>query len=566
MLKRFLWAAPLLCLGCAAVVQSQLAQNTQLLVYPRIDKGSLALIDPNNAASIATLSIIPTIETTTGSFSPIQAISGGPTTEADPNFLRLSQTAPIDPSRPFILRHLRPHQRYRILARAYNASAVQISLDSSSSVSLVMTDNDAPSMATLPVKLTDTPFAATIAVSVQTGASRFEYLKISLSSQGLAVSSQLTTRENPVITFSNLQGSTVYKVLVEAYKLGGILASSSQDVVVTNDTALSTASLTLDVPWVVTTLAGTGGVGAQNGDSATFNVPYRLAVDSFGNVYVSDRGNSLIRKVTPAGINSTIAGAGSASFADGTGTMAYFNNPNGIALDASGNLYIADYINHRIRRITSSGVVTTLAGNGTTGFVDGTGANARLWSPYGLKAGPDGNFYFTDRDSHSVRRITPNGVVTTVAGNGSIGTSNGQGTAASFYMPHGLGVDSNGYIYVPDTYNNLIRKITPSGVVTTLAGNGSAGYLDGTNASFNGPRDISIDRFGYVYVVDHLNNLIRRISPTGLTTTIAGATAAGFADGTGTVARFTNPCGIDIDVNGCLYLVDGANNRIRKLQ
>jgi streptogramin lyase len=326
---------------------------------------------------------------------------------------------------------------------------------------------------------------------------------------------------------------------------------------------------------VVTTLAGTAGsFGSADGtgSAARFDNPYGVAVDASGNVYVADRNNHTIRKITPAGVVTTLAGtAGSSGSADGTGSAARFNYPYGVAVDGSGNVYVADTYNHTIRTITPAGVVTTLAGTaGSVGSADGTGSAARFYYPQGVAVDGSGNLYVADLGNHTIRKITPAGVVTTLAGTaGSSGSADGTGSAARFYLPYGVAVDSSGNVYVADTHNNTIRKITPAGVVTTLAGTAASfGSADGTGsaARFNYPYGVAVDGSGNVYVADPGNNTIRKITPAGVVTTLAGtAGSSGSADGTGSAARFWSPGGVAVDGSGNVYVVDNFNHTIRKI-
>jgi len=267
---------------------------------------------------------------------------------------------------------------------------------------------------------------------------------------------------------------------------------------------------------IVSTLAGSGMVGSTDGTgtAASFYAPTGVAVDAAGNVYVSD-GNNLIRKITPSGVVTTFAGSGKAGSQNGTGIAASFNGATGVAVDAAGNVYVSDG-NNLIRKITPSGVVTTLAGGGLRlGYVtNGTGTAATFNYPYSLAADAGGNVYVSDQGYYLIRKITPSGVVTTLAGSGGQGDANGTGTAASFDDPTGVAVDAAGNVYVADDENNLIRKITPSGVVSTFAGSGKAGSENGTgiSASFNAPNGVAVDAAGNVYVVDAGNNLIRKIA------------------------------------------------------
>lgn len=329
---------------------------------------------------------------------------------------------------------------------------------------------------------------------------------------------------------------------------------------------IGAAAVPLDVS--VTTFAGSGlytpfadGAGA----TATFSNPDGLAVDAAGNVQVADTFDDRIRKVTPAGVVTTLAGSGESAFADGTGATAKFNAPAGAALDAAGNLFVSDYNNNRIRKVTAGGVVTTLAGSGTAAFADGTGIAASFDSPEGIAVDATGNVYVADSSNNRIRKVTVGGVVTTVAGSGTAAFADGTGVAASFDGPNGLAMDASGNLYVADQNNHRIRKVTPAGVVTTLAGSGTAAFADGTGAaaSFNLPHGVGVDASGNVYVTDEFNQRIRKVTPAGVTTTIAGSGADSFADGVGAAAGFSYPYGVTVDAAGLIYVAD--NNRVRKL-
>ena len=221
------------------------------------------------------------------------------------------------------------------------------------------------------------------------------------------------------------------------------------------------------------TFAGLG-PGSRDGSNgvALFNSPSGVTVDGAGNVYVADSGNQTLRKILPAGRVATVAGlAGSSGSADGTGGGAQFNFPRKAAADSAGNLYVVDTGNQILRKITPAGVVTTLAGGvGVTGTNDGPGTYARFNTPLGVAVDATGNAYVADTYNHTIRKVTAGGVVTTLAGTpGGAGTNNGTGTAAKFNYPYGLAVDTNGTVYVADSYNHVIRKITAAGVVTTFA-------------------------------------------------------------------------------------------------
>ena len=329
------------------------------------------------------------------------------------------------------------------------------------------------------------------------------------------------------------------------------------------------AVLTVIPGGVVTTLAGSGSAGSANGTgtAASFNSPGGVAVDAAGNVYVADCNNRQVRKVTPAGEVTTLAGSGNQGTTDGPGDAASFGGLYGAAVDASGNVYVTDIANNMIRKISPTGVVTTLAGTGGQGSADGPGAAATFNEPAGVAVDASGNVYVADYANNKIREISPTGVVTTLAGTGGQGSADGAGTAASFTYPHGVAVDVLGNVYVADTFSNKIREISPAGMVTTLAGSGSAGSLDGlgTAASFNTPEGVAVDAAGNVYVADSGSALIRKISPAGAVTTLAGGANSLSADGTGGAASFSILSGVAVDAAGNLYVGDSVSNKIRKI-
>ncbi len=325
----------------------------------------------------------------------------------------------------------------------------------------------------------------------------------------------------------------------------------------------------------VGTVAGStslAGLINGTGTAASFGMPVGIALDAAGNLYVADASHNVIRQITPAGVVSTFAGSGSVGSADGTGTGASFNSPQGIAVDkATGNVYVGDTYNNLIRKITPAGVVSTFAGSGAVGSTNATGTAASFYWPSGLTVDTAGNVYSADSASGMIRVITPAGVVSTLAGSGAPGSTNATGTAASFRNPNGVAVDTAGNVYVADSGNNLIRKITPGGVVSTLAGTaGVSGSADGTGtaATFSNPWGVAVDTAGNVYVADSSNNLIRKITPAGVVSTLAGAAGAagaGYADGPALSARFYMPYGVASDTAGNLYIADSWNRMIRKI-
>ena len=325
---------------------------------------------------------------------------------------------------------------------------------------------------------------------------------------------------------------------------------------------------------VVTTLAGqvvSSGSANGTGSAARFNYPSGAAVDGNGNVYIADYSNDLVRKINPAGVVTNLAGmAGTVGTNNGTGTAARFNGPAGVAVDLSGNVYVADYQNHAIRKITPAGLVSTLAGRpGTSGTNNGTGTAARFTNPLGVAVDASGSVYVGDAGNNAIRKITPAGVVTTLAGLiGTSGTNDGVGASARFYFPAGVAVDGSNYVYVADAGNYCIRKVAPDGTVTTLAGlTGRSGSDDGTNstARFNNPLGLAVDSASNLYVGDSGNQLIRKITPEGVVTTIGGlAGISGSSDGSGSEARFNSPEGVAVDANGFVYVTDSSSHTIRK--
>jgi sugar lactone lactonase YvrE len=329
-------------------------------------------------------------------------------------------------------------------------------------------------------------------------------------------------------------------------------------------------------PLTITTiagLAGTSGTTDGTGSAARFNLPMGAGTDSAGNVYLADSGNHVIRRVTSAGVVTTLAGnAGIAGTTNGTGTAAHFNAPSGIAVDSVGNVFVADTLNHAIRKVTTAGGVSTVAGlAGTSGSANGVGSVARFFGPQGVAVNAAGTtLYVADTNNDVIRSIDlASSTVTTFAGlSGQAGSADGVGNAARFNAPSAIAVDGNGTVYVADTDNNVIRTITAAGVVDTVAGlAGASGAADGTGpaARFNSPAALAVDSSFNVYVLDTDNHTIRKIeSAAGVVTTVAGhAGASGSADGVGDVARFKFPSGLAMDASGNFYIGDTNNHTLR---
>jgi hypothetical protein len=373
-------------------------------------------------------------------------------------------------------------------------------------------------------------------------------------------------------------------------KISGINFSNvpSENTVVFGKTAavVSAASYTgLDV--VVPKGAGTGTVFVtvngitDNGPLFTyiespvvstlsqFNAPYAMTSDAQGNLFIADYTSHVIRKLTPAGVLTTIAGTGAAGYLDAKPNQAMFNRPAGIAYDQQADvLYISDNGNHCIRKLDlGAGVVTTFAGFPQAGFNDATGQQAQFNLPVGLAIDQQGNLFVGDLGNHRLRRITPGAVVTTFAGSGSAGFADGGSKAAQFNGIAGVAVSSSGFVYVADGLNHRIRRVDGQGNVSTLAGNGTVGFVNGngTVARFSTPYSVSCNQGGEVYVADFNNHSIRKITPAGDVTTVAGNGASGFVDGAGTTARFNMPIGVATAPNNLVYVADYGNQRVRRI-
>jgi len=255
---------------------------------------------------------------------------------------------------------------------------------------------------------------------------------------------------------------------------------------------------------------------------------------------------------------------------DGTGSQARFHDPQGVAADGAGNLYVAEAASATIRKITPQGAVTTLAGSaGAAGYADGSGGAARFNAPSRLDTDSDGNLYVTDSGNSAIRRVTPAGVVVTMAGSGNCGSSDGSGAQAQFCNPKGIALDRWGNLWVADTGNHTVRRIATDGKVSTVAGApGVCGSADGKGnggARFCGPQDVTVDYWGNVYVADTGNSTVRMINPEGQVSTLAGLPGQCAAqDGSPNVSRLCSPSGIDVEGND-LYVADTGNATIRRI-
>jgi sugar lactone lactonase YvrE len=331
---------------------------------------------------------------------------------------------------------------------------------------------------------------------------------------------------------------------------------------------------------VITTCAGTGTAGFS-GDggqatSAQFIYPQAVAFDAAGNMYIADNSNSRIRKVNTSGVISTIAGSGINGYSGdgGNALAAKINMPYGVAIDPSGNLYIADYNNHRVRKVNTSGIISTCAGTGTAGYSgDGAAANlAQLHFPTGVAVDAAGNVYIADNYNNCIRKVNTSGIITTVAGTGVQGSTGdgGLATAATLYRPSSMCIDAAGNIFIADYDNRRVRKVDNAGMITAFAGTGVGGYTgDGGQAAlatFYNPSGVATDPAGNVYIVDANFSRVRKVNTSGVITTIAGTSYGYGGDGGDPLsAKLANPYGIALDAMGKIYVADTYNQRIRKI-
>jgi sugar lactone lactonase YvrE len=332
---------------------------------------------------------------------------------------------------------------------------------------------------------------------------------------------------------------------------------------------------------IITTVAGNGTGGfSGNGGQATaaeLNQPYGVLCDASGNFYIGDFSNNVVRMVNTAGIISDFAGNHIAGFSGdgGQATAAQVSLPAGISRDGAGNIYIADASNERIRKVNTSGIISTIAGNGTMGYSGdgGPATAAELKEPFGTAIDAAGNVYIADYQNSRIRIVNTSGIIETFAGNGVSGYSGdgGQATAAAINQSTGVALDGAGNLFIADYLNNRVRMVNTSGIITTFAGNGTAGYSgDGgqaTAAEINQATGVIVDVSGNLYLQEWSGFRIRKVSASGVITTLAGDGNGGYSGdgGPATAAEINRSCGLSFDGSGNLYIADELNYRIRKI-
>ena len=431
-----------------------------------------------------------------------------------------------------------------------------------------------------------------------------------LAYQWLFSGTNLDDATNASLTLTNVQGSNAgsYAVVVTNSEgsVTGVVATLAVGSIITvttqpsNQTVFVGTNLVLGVavsgtgpfnyqwqfngmnlPGNITTLAGSGEDGFSGDGSGATNAelsdPFGVAVDGSGNLFIADSGNQRIRKVAANGIITTVAGNGTVGYSGdgGAATNAALNYPQGLAVDGLGNLFVADTSNACIRKVAPNGIITTVAGNGTFGYSGdgGLAANAALNNPESVAVDGLGSLFIADTDNSRIRKVNPSGIIATVAGDGTFGFSGDDSTAtiAALDHPFGAAVDDSGNLFIADTYNQRIREVAPNGIITTVAGDGIPGYFGNgwpaVAAEMHFPESMVVDASDNLVFADSDNERIRKIYDLVFITTVAGDGTAGYSGdgGAATLAELNNPEGVAMDDLGNLFIADAANNRVRQV-
>jgi len=329
------------------------------------------------------------------------------------------------------------------------------------------------------------------------------------------------------------------------------------------------------LPPTLSIFAGTGNGGTPTAGPATssdLNLPCGVAVDSSGNVYIADLVNNLVEKVTPTGTLSIIAGTGNPGTpTEGPATSSDLQYPQGVAVDSSGNVYIADTSNNLVEKVTPSGTLSIIAGTGNRGApTEGPATSSDLWSTQGVAVDSSGNVYIADYGNSLIEKVTPGGTLSIIAGNGNFDPPTaGPATSSALYGPAGVAVDSSGNVYIADTGNNLVEKVTPGGTLSIIAGTGHYGTPTAgpaTSSDLNSSIGVAVDSSGNVYIGDAGNNLVEKVTPTGTLSIIAGTGNPGTPTaGPATSSDLNYPGGVAVDSSGNVYIADGLNNLVEKV-
>lgn len=423
-----------------------------------------------------------------------------------------------------------------------------------------VTSSNAVLMVNVPPEITTQPESRSVQIGdvvslsvIANGATGYQWYK-----DGAALSGE--TNSTLTIVSAIVENEGDYSVVVNGF--GATISSRVVRLAVNSPLVIN-----------VTTIAGNGVAGyldSSNALEGRLNAPDGPSIGSDGVTYFADTYGNVIRYLTPDGVVGTLAGAGRVGYLDAPGTNAYFSFPIGTRALRNGDILVADAENDVIRRIVGVGLhaVSTLAGDGARGYVNGPAASARFAFPNDIAESASGNLYISEFDNNVIRKVASDGTVSTLAGDGLAGYADGRGTAAQFDHPGGLTLGQDGSVYVTEFFGDRIRKVTPDGVVTTVAGSGVAGLKNGAamEAQFNHPNGIVADSAGNLYVSETANHVIRLVRPNGSVSTVAGLGRAGFAEGDETQALFNGPSGIAIAADGSLIVADTGNNRIRKIK